>query len=340
MIGDLLADLAALRDRVVDRDPVTLRVGFGARDLEVACAEGMSSHVPLDGLPPARGGAAVRLHVLADADVAALRVPVTARLAPYGALLDSVGTDWVVLRNPDSAKLLALHPQSRVALYHPGDGVPPRDRAEFLRPLLHWLAILDGNVVVHAGGVARDGAAVLLAGTGNAGKSTLTRALLGVGYDYLGDNVVEVALTAEAPEVFGVYPTAKIRPAPVLPISPDWPAPLWDDEAEKDIYFLAEAFGAPMAARASRLVATLILEPEAGALRTVPAGEALLRTAPNTVAQFPFFEQEVMRRTGAVLRAAPVAVLGRAQLDEMVAVVDGLVREADAAVHPGVAGGR
>lgn len=340
MIGDLLADLAALRDRVVDRDTAVLRLGFGARDLEIACADGMAPHIPLDGLPPARGGDAVRLHVLADADVAALRVPAAAPLAPYGALPDSVGTGWVVLRNPDSAKLLALHVDSRTALYHPGDRVPPRDRAEFLRPLLHWLAILEGNVVVHAAGVARDGAAVLLAGTGNAGKSTLARALLSAGYDYLGDNVVEVALGDRAPRVFGVYPTAKVRPGPVLPIPGDWPAPLWDDEAQKDIYFLADSCGAAMAAAASRLAATLILEPEAGALRPVPAGEALLRTAPNTVAQFPFFEQEALRRTGAVLRAAPVAILGRASLDAMVAAVARLPREARTGVPTEAARGR
>ena len=48
------------------------------------------------------------------------------------------------------------------------------------------------HLVFHAGAVARNGRAVVLPGSSNRGKSTLTTALVGAGYDYLTDEAAAV----------------------------------------------------------------------------------------------------------------------------------------------------
>lgn len=315
----LVEDLARVLDRVTaDATTAAVDVSLGARDLRVHARA--LTEVPLTGLFPAvRATPAAHLYLVDEDDLRGLRFPENRMLAPYGALLETLPTGWRVLHDPDSGRLLALDLERRVALFHPGSALPPRERAEFCRPLLHWLAILDGNVVVHAGALAREGRAVLVAGAGNAGKSTLTRVCLDAGFEVLGDNVVEVELGAQT-AIHPTYPTFKIRPHPVVPVPTSWPAPTWDDEAGKDIYFLG---GHVRSSGPSRHVATLVLD-EGGPSRPAPLGlsAAAFRVAPNTVAQFPFFEGETLARTGRVVAARPTFEAGRmaiAQIPDVLA---------------------
>lgn len=53
---------------------------------------------------------------------------------------------------------------------------------------------LEGFVSLHAAAVARDGAAVVLAGESGAGKTTLTLGLLDAGWTYLSDDLAPVAV--------------------------------------------------------------------------------------------------------------------------------------------------
>jgi hypothetical protein len=331
VLSELLGGLDELRDDARARPWEAVgRYRFGARDLAVHATR--TADLPADALAPWGGGSESRLFVVERADVDRLRFPTDAVLAPYGALVESSSTDWLVLRSPDTGKMLALDRRTRDALYFPGDRVPPRDRAEFCRPLLHWLAVLDGNVVVHAGGVGRAGKGLLVAGAGNAGKSTLTRACLAAGFDYLGDNVVEVELPPAGPaRLHAVYPTFKIRRNPALPIPADWPDPEWDDEAEKDIYFLGG--GSRFAAAPNDHVATLILD-ETGstAPQALERAASFFRVAPNTVAQFPFFEETVLKRTGEVVGRAPTFTAGRMPIDTVPDIVAGLLGAARAGV--------
>ncbi|MEM9466192.1 MAG: PqqD family peptide modification chaperone [Actinomycetota bacterium] len=61
----------------------------------------------------------------------------------------------------------------------------------------------DDHLVFHAGAVARNGRAVLLPGSSNRGKSTLTTALVRAGFDYLTDEAAAVDATGV------VHPFAK-----------------------------------------------------------------------------------------------------------------------------------
>jgi hypothetical protein len=326
--SQLVEDLTRVVDRLTsDTSFSTVEVGFGARDLRVRARN--PSDVPVAGLFPAvRSSPAADLYLVDADDLGELRFPENRMLAPYGALLETLSTEWRVLHDLDTGRLLALDLERRVALFHPGFALPPRERAEFCRPLLHWLAILDGNVVVHAGGLARDGRAVLVAGAGNAGKSTLTRVCLESGFDVLGDNVVEVEFSSQT-VIHPTYPTFKIRPRPVVRVPDSWPAPEWDDEAEKDIYFL----GGQLTTSGPGLHSvTLVLDERGpGFPSPLSLSAAAFRVAPNTVAQFPFFEAETLSRTGRVVASRPTFQAGRMSISEIPVVLAELLATAEAA---------
>lgn len=323
-LGALVDDLEHLAQRLTRDDSFhAVDVGFGARDLRVHARA--IDRIPLEGLfPPSGSAPAARLYLVDAEDVRGIRIPETSRLAAYGAVQESIASAWRVLHDIPTGRLLALHVEERVAVFHPGTLFPPRERAEFCRPLLHWLAILDGNVVVHAGAVARGGRAVLVAGTGNAGKSTLARVCLSAGFEVLGDNVVEVDGDAR---IHPSYPTMKIRPNPVVPVPASWPEPVWDGEPQKHIYFLGGGIVASAAAHA----ATLVLGAEGpDRPRPLPVGTAVFRVAPNTVAQFPFYEAEALRRSGEIVAARPTFEAGRLPIPEIPELVAGLLDSAAA----------
>ncbi len=323
----LLEDLRHARDHARSLATVSRRFGFGARHLVIHGTPGDADIMPDGDLV---GGEAssdpVDLYLIDRATSESLRYP-TVALSAYGAIRESLATEWVVLHNPDTGRVLALDTAERSALYHPGEPLPPRDRAEFCRPLLHWLAVGDGNVVLHAGAVARHGRALIVAGAGSAGKTTLIQACLDAGFAMLGDNVVEVTRADHGPSrVIGVYPTVKVRPDPVVPPATGWPAPRWDDEASKDIYSLGETLGIGFTAEPQDIAGLLVLDPAAPASPAeMPLGTAMFMVAPNTVGQFPLFEEEVLRRTGAVLGRLRIHTMGRVPPAEIAGLVGSLL---------------
>lgn len=69
----------------------------------------------------------------------------------------------------------------------------------FTLPLVELLKH-RGLYGLHAGGVCRDGRALLLPGTSGSGKSTLTLALARAGFGFLGDDTLFLARPADNPE--------------------------------------------------------------------------------------------------------------------------------------------
>ena len=313
---ELVETLRRARDHARRHATVAHRFAFGARDLLIHGTphdEPLMPRGDLIEIPTGQGPApTVDLYLLDRATAESIEFPSVA-LSAYGAVRQSLETDWVVLRSPDTGRVLALDAVEGSAIYHPGHPLPPRDRAEFCRPLLHWLAVLDGNVVLHAGAVARDGGAVIVAGGGNVGKTTLIRACLAAGFAMLGDNVVEVSRAEQGPsQVIGVYPTVKVRPDPIVPLPTNWPAPQWDDEARKHIYSLANVIGAGFTRDPQEIAALLVLDDEAPpAPITMPLASAVFKVAPNTVGQFPLFEEQVLRRCSAVLSRLKLLTSGK-----------------------------
>ena len=290
----------------------------------------------------------VGLHYLNDATVAALPDPRHLRRGPYGAItawandqgenvranlggnVDPDSSRWLICLEEDLSAMLAFHVESRQALTFSRTTLAPRQVAEFARTLMHWASVADGNVLVHAAAVAREGRGLLICGVGNSGKTTLVRQCLSEGWTFLADNVVEYSprLTTDesAALLWSTYATLKLRPD-ALPVSPaESSTSLWDDEAKKNIHFLTGATRAQFASAPVNHVATLVLTPNGPAQpEPLGPGAGLLAIAPNTVAQFPFFEREVLERVSALTRSAPLFTAGRMPLALMTRLLEEVI---------------
>lgn len=298
----------------------------------------------------------VGLHYLDDAAMAGLPDTSHLRRGPYGAITAwandgggygaQVSADvngggnpdappWLICLEEDLSAMLAFHVESRQALTFSRLALAPRQIAEFARTLMHWAAIADGNVLVHAAAVAREGRGLLICGVGTSGKTTLVRQCIAEGWAFLADNVVEYSPAsdrdASAAQLWSTYATLKLRPD-ALPVSPpETSISLWDDEAEKDIHFLVSTTRAQFAAAPVTHVATLVLQPGGPAQpEPLAAGAGLLAIAPNTVAQFPFYEREVLERVSALTRSAPLYTAGRMPLASMTRLLENMLEDVTA----------
>jgi hypothetical protein len=290
----------------------------------------------------------VSLHYLDDAAIADLPNTRHLRRGPYGAITawandgggyganvfasangdgNTDASPWLICLEDDLSAMLAFHVESRQALAFWRTALAPRQIAEFARTLMHWAAIADGNVLVHAAAVAREGRGLLICGVGTSGKTTLVRQCIAEGWTFLADNVVEYSPAtspdASAAQLWSTYATLKLR-RDAMPVSPpETSISQWDDEAEKDIHFLLGTTRAQFASKPVTHVATLVLQPGGPAQpEPLAAGAGLLAIAPNTVAQFPFYEREVLERISALTRSAPLFTAGRMPLDAMTRILE------------------
>lgn len=273
-----------------------------------------SQTVPVIAQLPRRNAQSAKhidVYVLSDSQIHGIPPLELWELGAYGKVLALTGSPWLVTFEPNTHKFIALNIENSHAFYFPGQDSPPREMAEFCRPLLHWCAILDGNVIVHAAAIGWENSAVLVCGEGNSGKTTLSRVCLNAGMTFLGDNVVEVSFSTTTSTLHGIYPSFKVRPSNTLPINPLWPAPEWDTEAEKDIYFLSDVVDSGFNSDAVQHMATLCLSPHReNTVVTISMSEAFFAIAPNTVAQFPYFEKEVLERVSELTRRTPLFSAG------------------------------
>jgi hypothetical protein len=69
-----------------------------------------------------------------------------------------------------------------------------------------------------------------------------------------------------------------------------------------------------------------VLDPAAPPIPEVlPLAAAMFKVAPNTVGQFPLFEEEVLRRTGAVLGRLPIHTVGQMPATDIAPMVESLL---------------
>ncbi len=314
-----------------------LRFHFGSRDLVVGGAAEQMRRVETRGLWPATGRRPELGLTIRPAE-ALCELPDCSglRRGSYGCIIDADTArgvrppqelaPWLVCLEPERGFLLAYDPDRRAALLVPGRAVAPREHAEFCRPLLHWAAIADGHVLLHAAAVVRGDRGLVVAGAGRAGKTTLVRACLAAGFEYLGDNVVELDAATAGRAVWGVYPTLKVRPG-----GPEFPrretaAVAWDDQARKEIHFLGGPQGVGFRPLVADHTATLVLtENGPPELAPVAAATAFFATAPNTIAQFPFFQAAAFSRLRLVSERAATYTAGRLPLARIAEHVERLV---------------
>jgi hypothetical protein len=337
--GGIVDWLKRLRDLAVGSEiDRTQHFSFGSRTLALMSIELDGQQDFSTALMPAAlapGGAvapeaAVPLYIVPSRLLGSLPDLSGIQFGPYGSIMRASGMGrftgssfdetWLVTLDIANGRLLALDTLNRIALFSSVTPLAPREIAEFARPLFHWIANVDGNVVIHAGAVALGDKGLLISGTGNAGKTTFVRSCVAAGMQFLGDNVIEVSLRvgmAPRPLLWGAYASLKVRPNPLGGLPSEWPAPLWDSEAEKHIYVLPH-LAAPGNVLDVHHTATLTLERTASAaLMRNSASAAFFSTAPNTVGQFPYFEREVLSRVKEVTAQKPAFVLGHVPYDEI-----------------------
>lgn len=338
-------------------------VRLGSRRLTVSGSAAVSRLLtdlrPLDVVDDGFGdtaavGTDLSLHYLSQDSLATLPDTSHLRRGPYGAITawansDTGSTDggtesspWLVCLEDDLSAMLAFHVDRRQALTFSRSELAPRQVAEFARTLMHWAAITDGNVIVHAAAVARGDRGLLVCGVGTSGKTTLVRQCIANGWTFLADNVVEFGPAAalatgdydqpgsigNSGNLWSTYATLKLRPD-ALPVSPaESSLRQWDDEVEKNIHFLTGPTRDLFARSPVRLTATLVLQPHGpSSPEPLDPGAGLLAIAPNTVAQFPFFEREVMQRVSALTRSAPLFTAGRMPLDAMTGMLENMLED-------------
>lgn len=87
--------------------------------------------------------------------------------------------------------------------------IPPYELSAPFRPIFHWWLGARGLQIVHAGAVANEITAILLAGRSGSGKSTTALLAIDAGLRYLGDDYVLVE-DLPLPTAWGLFRTGKL----------------------------------------------------------------------------------------------------------------------------------
>jgi hypothetical protein len=126
-----------------------------------------------------------------------------------------LGARGVAMSHPAPAMLELFDPGSGIELWGTREAFAAGDTRAHPAGVATaaWLAS-EGAQVLHAGAVVFDGVAVLLIGSGGAGKSTTTVACGLAGAGILGDDLcmVDVDPETHAPTVHALYATLKLNP--------------------------------------------------------------------------------------------------------------------------------
>jgi hypothetical protein len=294
---------------------------FGNRTLEIIAEEGMSGFIPLKTLQfetrPSKKK--VKLTLINKKSFETILFPRDLKFGSYDSILGCQGEGWLITYSQTENSLLALRISDSKALYFPGQFLKPRVKAEFCRPLIHWLAILDGNFVIHAGCVANEERACLISGTGNMGKTTLTQMCISEGMEFLGDNVIEIVKTGKTFQAFAIFGSFKVRENNFALTMFKSETPEHDYEAGKDIYLIANNSKFNFTIHPKNVSVILRLDRNRNSeIKTDLKNDAGFFIAPNTIGQFPFFEIEVLSRVFDFVKNVPTFTSGF--LDPKVAV--------------------
>lgn len=206
-----------------------------------------------------------------------------------------------------------------------------------LRPLVHWSALADGGVLLHAACVGRRGGdtacrGLLVVGPAGFGKSTTTAAALGAGWVTAGDDAVVVQPDGArwgASAVYGAVKTKIDGEHPDLPVAA---TRSWTVGGRKWVHRLTGTGPDRLVPRID-LVGIVVLDPTAdpdAPVRSISGARARTAAAPSTVGALPDHPGEVLTRIGTLCGALPaVALPRRAELTRTVSDLEEILDVCD-----------
>jgi hypothetical protein len=190
--------------RTIQIGPYAVDLCFGARSLEASFADAFAR-------PGQCGPSGFRIDILADGP--GVPRPTILPATTGGDMQFSAECDSYALWM--GRFLPALHmlhrPLRRGAYWTESPAtVPAWERSRPLLPLVQAILHPTPWVALHGAAICRDGRAVLLAGRGKAGKTSLALAALRAGWTYAGDDFVLVR-SGPSPRIAPLYRTARLR---------------------------------------------------------------------------------------------------------------------------------
>jgi hypothetical protein len=196
-----------------------------------------------------------------------------------------------------SGALTVVDVRERAVLHRVRDrvSVPWWERAAPLRAALFWA--LGGQVgdLVHAGAVGDERGAVLLAGARGSGKTTVVRAAIARGLQFVADDYLLLRVGGDL-EALSLYGTVSVRAR--------------SDDDVKDVLDVASL--APGSLRESLRVRAVVVPRIGGGhteLRRVSPGATLRAWAPGTALQMPWDNGAVVASLAEVVRRVPCFAL-------------------------------
>lgn len=299
--------------------PIKTALRFGYRDLrlhlltETQAFEALTS--PSGGSE--QGGSPINGFELTSQQFELLKLDGTTALSAYDAMELGAEAEWKVIYSTGVRAVFIYSARSRNAFFFGLSQSSERARGEVFRHLAHWVAIEDGGFLLHGASLTRGGQAVLVTGNAGAGKSSLILQGLDQGFQFQGDNVIEIRKTGEVTfHTFGIYRSLKRRPSsPMSP--PPHSSRSFDEAIEKEIFYVeCERFES----RACEVVKVLHLDPELSAPRSLSSGELLFLLGPNSIGQFPLYEGLLLSRIREFVERATAIKsprMSKVQVDEI-----------------------
>ena len=222
-----------------------------------------------------------------------LKLQGTTPLSAYDAIQLGSSNEWKLIFSPGVRAVFTYNSETRNGFFFGLSAASERARGEVFRHLAHWVSIEDGNFLVHAASLTRGTQAVVVAGNAGAGKSSLIIQGLEHGYQFQGDNVIEIMKSGETKfHSFGVYRSLKRRLSSTLG-EPQHSSRSFDSSIEKDIFYVEnERF----AIGAREVVKVLYLDPETVNAQQLSSRELFFLLGPNSIGQFPLHEGALLSR--------------------------------------------
>jgi hypothetical protein len=199
------ADRPFAASHIVEVGPLTIEIHFADHDLEALFA---NAFYPA----PAVWGAFWSLFVLAAPEGEPLPLPGFSAREPDMRLVESAECYCLWMGRHSPSLYVVDRPSRRAVCWvTEKSAIKAWERSRPFLPALQ--AMFDDStwLAVHAAALALQDRAILFAGPGRAGKTTLSLAGLSAGWRFIGDDYVLVDTREEAPAVAPLFATARLR---------------------------------------------------------------------------------------------------------------------------------